>query len=138
MLRCTAAASRTTSWPATRARGQDADGGGLARPVRPEYAEDGPGRNLEVDAGQGHGLAVPHLGEDPGAVSDHQQQTLAFRPRLTLNIGCQLLVVPANDHYMITPGTGRRLGRRPGAARSCQILFLVYRPTCAESAALGA
>jgi hypothetical protein len=51
-------------------RGQNPDSGGLARPVRPEYAEDGPGRDLEVDAAQGDGLAVP-LGQPFGL--DHQR-----------------------------------------------------------------
>ena len=38
--------------------GEDAHGRRLARPVRTEHAEDGPGGDGEVDAGQGHGLAV--------------------------------------------------------------------------------
>jgi hypothetical protein len=51
-------------------RGQDAEGGGLACPVRPEDAEDGPGWDLQVDAGQGDGGTKP-LGQPFGF--DHRR-----------------------------------------------------------------
>ena len=46
--------------PAVRAkqRGQDPDGGGLARPVRSEQTEHAAGLDAEVDAGEGFDLAV--------------------------------------------------------------------------------
>ena len=64
-------------------RGQDPDGGRLARAVRPEQPEDAPGLGVQVDAAQGDDVPVA-LGQpsrlDCGCVRHPRQATGACRP----------------------------------------------------------